>query len=63
MKDKKDDCDFYRNYINVEGELKRVCVKDYCLCDDVFVYDENRNKRYQEAKNNDQAGSGIFFNK
>lgn len=60
MENKKDDCHFYRSFINAQYEFKMNCVKHYCRCTDEFMYDDNLNKRYQEAKKNNQAEAGIF---
>ncbi len=59
----KDNCMHYKLYIDKKDELRRDCVKHYCLCDDKFVWDEELNEKYQTAKKENKAKSGIFSRK
>lgn len=61
MKAKKVECNDFQSYITPKGNLETKCRKHYCICLDRFLWDEELDKRYQEAKKNGRAESGIFF--
>lgn len=63
MINENNNCNEFRYSINSKGKLEGKCNKEYCRCQDKFVWDINKDIRYQKAKIEGKAHSGIFLNK
>jgi hypothetical protein len=59
----RDNCMHYKLYIDAKDELSKDCHKDYCLCEDKYVWDVELNEKYQTAKKENKAKDGIFSRK
>ncbi len=55
------ECSNRKVFVNTNDELKSKCCKEYCLCEDKYIWDNEKDKKYQKAKKEGKAVNGIFL--
>jgi hypothetical protein len=61
MNEEKFSCDFLRVVLNINGEAVFRSQKEYCYCEDKYVWNKKTDKKYQKAKKEGKAKNGKFY--